>query len=107
ARLTPEQRDAAVDDLIALVGGVDGLLQVQAHADAAYFCAATGVSQQAEVEANTLRAYRWQYIVSGAMEPRFQKVLGELTTPAQMARIQSALGPLVAFVGEVGEPALH
>ena len=31
------ERDAAVDDLIALVGGVDGILQAQAAADAAYF----------------------------------------------------------------------
>src|SRR5690606_12788749 len=30
-------RAAAVDDLIALVGGVDGILQAQATADAAYF----------------------------------------------------------------------
>ena len=109
ARLTPEQRDAAVDDLIALVGGVDGLLQVQARADAAYFCTAAGIAagRAPAVEANTLRAYRWQYIVSGAKQPRFQKALGALTTEAQRARIGAALGPLVACVGGVGEPALH
>src|SRR5262245_27556339 len=34
AKLTSEERDRAVDDLIALVGGVDGIVQGQAAADA-------------------------------------------------------------------------
>jgi hypothetical protein len=50
---------------------------------------------------------RWQYIVSGAMEPRFSKALAALTTERQMTRIQAALAPLLAFVGDVGEPALR
>ncbi len=109
AKLAPAERDAAVGELIELVGGVDGLLQVQAKADAAYFCGTAGVAAEhaAAVEANTLRAYRWQYIVSGALEPRFQKVLGELTTEAQMARIQAALAPLVAYVGSAAQRGLH
>src|SRR6476659_7066566 len=37
ARLTESERDAAVDDLIALVGAVDGILQAQANVDAGYF----------------------------------------------------------------------
>ena len=109
AKLTPAQRNAAVGELIELVGGVDGLLQVQARADAAYFCAAAHIDagHAAEVEANTLRAYRWQYIVSGALEPRFQKALASHTTEAQMGRVLEALGPLLAYVGEHGEAALH
>ena len=42
AKLTPAQRDAAVDDLIALVGAVDGICQMQAAADAAYFMSIAG-----------------------------------------------------------------
>ena len=42
-----------------------------------------------------LRAYRWQYIVSGVQDPRFQQVLGDLTTEAQRARIGAALAPLL------------
>jgi hypothetical protein len=102
ARLTPEQRDAAVDDLIALVCAVDGILQAQARADADYFCAIVPrtmpVEEQQALEAATLAAYRWQYIVSGVQEPRFQAVLGELTTEAQMERIGAALAPLLAAV---------
>ena len=44
ARLSTAQRDAAVDDLIALVGAVDGILQAQAAADAGYFVAIAGTA---------------------------------------------------------------
>jgi hypothetical protein len=37
ARLSPAERDAAVDGLIALVGAVDGILQAQAKAGSRYF----------------------------------------------------------------------
>ena len=74
-------RDAAVDDLIALVGGVDGILQAQAAADADYFlrvCAAWTRPRRARAagRATVLKAYRWQYIVSGARHPRFCRALG-------------------------------
>jgi hypothetical protein len=98
ARLTPEQRDAAVNDLIGLVGAVDGILQVQSKADADYFLLAAErsfTSEEAErIRETFLRAYRWQYIVSGVQEPRFVEVLGSLITPAQGERIQAALAPL-------------
>jgi len=103
------QRDAAVDDLIALVGGVDGILQAQAQADAAYFLQVSGMAQDGEraelVNATLLKAYRWQYIVSGTLEPRFQKVLGGLVSAAQMARIQAALAPLSYAVPARAEAA--
>ncbi len=93
------ESDAAVDDFIELVKGVDGLLQVQAKADAYYFLKASALPEEdaraQKVKDAMLKAYRWQYIVSGAIQPRFQKTLGELTTFAQMKRIQSALSPLM------------
>lgn len=109
ATLTAQARDAAVGELIELVAGVDGLLQVQAEADAAYFCAVADVpaNHAPDVAALTLRAYRWQYIVSGALQPRFQAALAALTTPAQQARVSEALAPLLESVGTLGEPALH
>ena len=98
-RLSDAERDAAVDDLIELVGAVDGILQAQAHADADYFLALAGrrftADETAALHAGVLRAYRWQYIGSGVMAPRFQAVLGRLTTAAQMERIQRALAPLL------------
>jgi hypothetical protein len=92
------QRDAGVDGFIKLVGGFDGILQAQAKADADYFCSVRGIpagdARAASIAATVLKAYRWQYIVSGAMEPRFQKMLGELVSDTQMGRIQAALAPL-------------
>ncbi len=51
-------------------------------------------AQQAQIEATILKAYRWQYIVSGAMEPRFQQVLFGSVDQAQGERIRNALAPL-------------
>ena len=102
------ERDQGVDDLIALVSGIDGLLQVQAEADAAYFLAASGMADpgaRAEaVRAAVLKAYRWQYIVSGALEPRFQNALAGLVSEAQMGRILAALQPLTYAVPARGVP---
>lgn len=99
ARLDKAGRDAGVDDLIALVGAVDGILQAQAAADTRYFCTiAAGSYDQAQCERigeAMLKSYRWTYIVSGCMEPRFQKVLGETLDAEQATKIQSALGPLM------------
>jgi len=98
ARITADERDAAVDDLIALVGAVDGILQEQANVDAGYFACHLDTSLSAarvqRVRDTILKAYRWQYIVSGVGEPRFQALLSALVTPAQMQRIQDALAPL-------------
>ncbi|MEJ7688800.1 MAG: hypothetical protein WKG52_18500 [Variovorax sp.] len=95
-------RDAAVDDFIALIGGVDSILQAQAKSDAAYFMEASGMpggeARAAAVDAAVLKAYRWQYIVFGAMEPRFLQVLASLVSEAQMQRITAALAPLAYAV---------
>lgn len=100
ANLSAAERDRAVDDLIDLVAAVDGLLQLQANADADYFVAASGrpfTPQQVEwVRAGVLKAYRWQYIVSGVQEPRFTGILGDMITAEQSARIGAALTPILA-----------
>jgi len=99
ARLDKAGRDVAVGDLINLVVAVDGILQAQAKADAMYFGRISGIAgdsgRMAQVEATVLKAYRWQYIVSGVMEPRFQKVLFSLLDDEQKARIEHALSPLM------------
>jgi hypothetical protein len=99
ARLTAAQRDAAVDDLIALVAAVDGLLQGQAKDDAGYFLAVCrgpySAAQQQQVRDCVLAAYRWQYIASGVLQPRFQKILGGMITDAQVQRIGAALEPIM------------
>ena len=100
AKLSKAERDAAVEDLIALVGAVDGILQGQSRADADYFASIVDrpltEAQQEALRASVLQAYRWQYIVSGVQEPRFQQVLGSLVDAEQSARIGQALAPLLA-----------
>jgi hypothetical protein len=96
--LTTEQRDQAVNEFIELVAAVDGILQVQAKADANYFVASCGraidTGEAQGIETCFLQAYRWQYIHSGAQHPHFRKVLSSLITDVQGQRIQAALATL-------------
>lgn len=98
AGVSDDERDQAVDEFIELVGAVDGILQAQAAADAGYFAANCGRvvdEQEAEaIEASFLKAYRWQYIHSGAQHPHFGSVLTSLITEAQGQRIATALATL-------------
>lgn len=99
AKLSCEERDQAVTDLIDLVAAVDGILQAQAGADAEYFIAAidrnlTDTQKQAVTDV-ILEAYRWQYIVSGIKDGRFLGVLTELIDDEQTGRVTDALAPLM------------
>jgi hypothetical protein len=98
AGLAAEERDRAVDEFIELVAAVDGILKAQAKADAGYFAATCGravdETEAQAIEAGFLKAYRWQYIHSGAQHPHFGKVLSGLITESQGRRIQSALATL-------------
>lgn len=100
AKLTSEERDHAVDELIGLVAAVDGILQLQAKADTDYFLRVAGrVFDRAQADAigaTFLHAYRWQYIVSGVQDERFRNDLGGLITPAQLERIGAKLAPIVS-----------
>ena len=98
ARLTASERDAAVDDLIALVGAVDGILQAQANADAGYFTCHLDTSLSAariqRVRDTILKAYRWQYIVSGVVRAALPGAAVGAGDAGADARIQDALAPL-------------
>jgi hypothetical protein len=103
AKLSPAERDQAVNELIELVGAVDGILQQQAAADADYFirvCSsafsrrAFSGDEVARIRAGVLGAYRWQYITSG-VQGRFSQVLGRMITAAHAERIGQALAPIM------------
>ena len=100
AGLDAGQRDRAVTDFIELVAAVDGILQIQAAADVDYFtrvCARSfDPTEEQRVRETMLRAYRWQYIVSGAQDERFLKVLTGMINDAQMQRIGAALAPIAS-----------
>ena len=99
ARLADLDRDKAVNDLINLVVAVDGILVAQSQADTAYFLKCSNRSfdaaQEQSIGDGILKAYRWQYIVSGIQDPRFTDILADLITDAQMTRITTALSPLM------------
>ena len=100
AKLSPAERDQAVNDLIALVAAVDGILQAQSASDADYFIRnvsrSFSVDETAQIKASVLSAYRWQYIISGVEHPHFGRLLTRMTTPAQMSTIQTALAPIMS-----------
>ena len=64
ARLSPDEREQGVTDLIDLVAAVDGILEVQAAADAACFVRVCGraldEAQSDRIKKTVLAAYRWQ-----------------------------------------------
>lgn len=97
-KLTAEERDRSVEELLGLVADVDGILQAQSATDVAYFLSAGGASLDAEktglVGSVVLGAYRWQYIFSGVEHPRYRTALANLVTGAQARRIDEALAPL-------------
>jgi hypothetical protein len=98
-KLSADARDQAVDDLIALVGAVDGILAGQSKADAEYFLRIAGRAftraETQRIESAVFAAYRWQYIVSGVQHVHFSRLLSSMTTPAQMLRITTALQPIM------------
>jgi hypothetical protein len=99
AKLSATERDQAVNDLIALVAAIDGILQSQSNVDANYFIRnvtrAFTADEAAKIERTVLSAYRWQYIISGVQHPHFGRLLASMTTPEQMSRIQTALAPIL------------
>jgi len=102
--LTPEQIDTGVADFVDLLRGLDRILQEQASADGEYFCSCDGVyldrMQSHAVKACLLKAYRLQFIVSGARIERFRRALSSKISAEQMERIDAAFAPLSAYVGQ-------
>ncbi len=104
-KIDAAQRDQAVGELIGLVGAVDGIVQMQADADAEYYVRVVGeagrafdAGQTQAIHAALLSAYRWQYVVTGVQDPRFLEVLGSMINAEHGARIGAALAPIVGAV---------
>jgi hypothetical protein len=98
-KLSAEERDRAIDELIMIVGDVDAILQNQSAADVDYFlkvCKHSFSDDQVDrLKDGVLMAYRWQYIFSGVEHPRFQKLYNKLTTEQQRQRVSAALETLI------------
>ena len=74
--MTQEERDAAVGELVELIGIVGGVLCGQSTSDANYFAQTCGrnlnTSEVSQTRQFVLNAYRPQYIPSGTRHPRFK-----------------------------------
>ncbi len=83
AELSPEQREAAIDELLELGGAVDGLLAQQLEMDIEALEKSTRRSfsddEKREIRSEQQRAYRWTFIVSGLQHPKFTQIVAELT----------------------------
>jgi len=103
AKMDAAARDRAIDELIELVGAVDGLLQQQVGLDIENLAQALGrtfdATEREDLEHGLLRAKRWTFLESGVTHPRFQELFAAVTTPEQQARVGAALAGLL-------EPAL-
>ena len=95
AATSADEREAAMGELVELIGTFDSVVQAQAAADSEYFIATGGRRfspiERAAVQAAMLDAYRFQYIVSGTSHPHFVATLASLATEAQLARFQRAV----------------
>ena len=98
--MTAAEKDTAIDDLIELVAGVDGLLQEQSRLDVENFERHRGRGLAPDVRdavtREVLRTKRWVFILSGVTHPRFEELFLAVTTPAQREKVSRALGPIVA-----------
>ena len=97
-KLSANERDRGIDELIAIVADVDGILQNQSTADVDYFLKLSNRSfsddELQRIKDGVLGAYRWQYIFSGVEHPRFQKLYNDLTTEEQRQRVSKTLATL-------------
>jgi hypothetical protein len=100
APMTDAEKDKAIDDLIELVAGVDGLMKEQSRLDLENFERLRGRAlapkMRQDVAREILRAKRWTFIESGVTHPRFQELFVAVTTSAQRERVGKALAPILA-----------
>ena len=99
ANMSEADKDAAIDDLIALVAAVDGLLHEQSRFDVENFARYLGrpleAEERDEIYGNVLAAKRYTFIESGVTHPNFQELFTLVTTPPQRAKVEQALAGLL------------
>lgn len=97
--LSENEIDQSIDDLIALVGAVNGICLAQAKADSEYFTGISGrsyTSQESErIQRCFERAYVYQYITSGIAE--FAGKLLDILGQEKFGKIFNAVEPLIEF----------
>ncbi len=81
--MTLAEREAAIDEVLELGGAIDGLLAQQIGMNIAALEKAAGHTftdaEKEEITANTQRACRWTFLVSGLQHPNIVRAVSELT----------------------------
>jgi hypothetical protein len=96
-RLSLEERETAIDEVIELGGAIDGLLAQQIGLNIEALEKATGrtltAAEKEEITTKTQRAWRWTFLVSGLEHPEVAKTVGALTTegPGKIKGVVEAL----------------
>ena len=90
-------REAAIDEVIELGGAIDGLLQQQIAMNIDALETVTGrafsQAERDEITAETLKAWRYTFLVSGLEHPNVVKLVEEMTVegPAKIRAVAEAL----------------
>jgi hypothetical protein len=104
------QKDEAIDDLIELVGVVDGWLVEQAEHDVRNFERYIGrrltAAERTEVSEEVLRAKRHTFLVTGVTHPRFLELFAEVASPIQQERVNAALVQMLPVLADAPEAEL-
>jgi hypothetical protein len=91
------ERETAIDEVLELGGAIDGLLQQQIALNIDALEMATGrvftPGERQEITDQTLRAWRWTFLVSGLEHPNVVKLVDEITVegPAKVRQVAQAL----------------
>jgi hypothetical protein len=91
------EREAAIDEVIELGGAIDGLLQQQIAMNIDALSAVTGRvftdTERDEITAETQKAWRYTFLVSGLEHPNVVKLVSEITVegPAKVRAVAEAL----------------
>jgi hypothetical protein len=97
--LSLAEQEAAIDDFIDLVTGVEGLLHIQARLDVENLqrCIWRRLpkAEQAEILTAVLAAKRDTFVESGLAHPNFQELLREVATPAQQQKVRQAVAEVL------------
>jgi hypothetical protein len=97
--MTMADREAAIDEVIELGGAIDGLLQqqIRMNIDALEVAAARVFSEaeRAEIIAETLKAWRYTFLVSGLEHANVVRLVDQITVDG-LAKIRSVAEALSA-----------
>lgn len=90
-------RERAIDEVLELGGAIDGLLQQQIAMNIDTLARVTGrtfsQAERDEITAETLKAWRYTFLVSGLEHPNVVKLIDEITVegPAKVRAVATAL----------------